>query len=616
MDFETSEWNVPSDADGLTASLFGKIHGHKMKKKKGKIQGLHDIGSNNARVKKEQKISVDNQLKVGIMSKLEGKKLKMQRRKLKKLIVQHRDQGVSASKRDNNDCMMCGDDRDADNLKSTKDNGLPSVKRKRNEMEISMQDNDISLLPRKKARTNVNSGLLPVDVERSKSDKSFNDRNVNETLKRKKQSENHTVDLEDNSEKKKKKRKRKSKKNKFKVDSPVKRDEHLSSISSEEGFSTNMKMATNQSLSEIIHKNLDGDVKDEEWKRKKRRKSQTNNLKADSEKKNDKQFPSSISIRELNSNMESNIKCLTASVPKQKEISPRINKNEIGQRLIKSSDTIFPVKPSKSHKNSPFNVEKLNSILDNKHAGTKASKGNVSDKGSNIKDHKRSENAPTSSASLKEKMLERLSAARFRYLNEQLYTTTGEKAFQLFQEDADSFAVYHTGFQGQVEKWPTNPVDLIIKFIMSRPKHLIIADFGCGDAKIARSVPNKVYSFDLAALNEYVTVCNMAKVPLTDRSVDMAVFCLSLMGTNLADYLREAHRVLKNGGSLKIAEVQSRFQNLGAFIKRVEMLGFKLTNQDAENKMFIMIDFKKSKPAKSRGSSTQLTLDPCIYKKR
>jgi len=38
----------------------------------------------------------------------------------------------------------------------------------------------------------------------------------------------------------------------------------------------------------------------------------------------------------------------------------------------------------------------------------------------------------------------------------------------------------------------------------------VVADFGCGDAKIARSVPNVVHSFDLVALNERVTACNMA----------------------------------------------------------------------------------------------------------
>lgn len=39
----------------------------------------------------------------------------------------------------------------------------------------------------------------------------------------------------------------------------------------------------------------------------------------------------------------------------------------------------------------------------------------------------------------------------------------------------------------------------------------------------------------------------MAHVPLENESVDVAVFCLSLMGTNLQDYILEANRVLKIG---------------------------------------------------------------------
>lgn len=75
----------------------------------------------------------------------------------------------------------------------------------------------------------------------------------------------------------------------------------------------------------------------------------------------------------------------------------------------------------------------------------------------------------------------------------------------------------------------------------------MIADFGCGDARLASSLPNTVHSFDLVALNDKVTACDMAHTPLKDSSIDVAVFCLSLMGTNLNDYLLEANRVLKVG---------------------------------------------------------------------
>ena len=37
------------------------------------------------------------------------------------------------------------------------------------------------------------------------------------------------------------------------------------------------------------------------------------------------------------------------------------------------------------------------------------------------------------------------------------------------------------------------------------------------------------------------------QVPLKEASVDIAVFCLSLMGTNTLEYIAEASRVLKLG---------------------------------------------------------------------
>jgi hypothetical protein len=40
---------------------------------------------------------------------------------------------------------------------------------------------------------------------------------------------------------------------------------------------------------------------------------------------------------------------------------------------------------------------------------------------------------------LQRKMKEKLSGARFRWLNEQLYTTPGKKSFNLFQEKPELF---------------------------------------------------------------------------------------------------------------------------------------------------------------------------------
>jgi len=143
-------------------------------------------------------------------------------------------------------------------------------------------------------------------------------------------------------------------------------------------------------------------------------------------------------------------------------------------------------------------------------------------------------------------MKKTLAGGKFRFLNEQLYTTTGEEAFGLFQSKPELFDEYHEGFRSQVELWPQNPVDIFISQLTPMSKDTVIADLGCGDAQISAELPkHNVLSFDLVAKNERVTACDIAHLPLADNSVDVAIFCLSLMGTDFLKFLKEAYRVLK-----------------------------------------------------------------------
>lgn len=149
---------------------------------------------------------------------------------------------------------------------------------------------------------------------------------------------------------------------------------------------------------------------------------------------------------------------------------------------------------------------------------------------------------------LQEQMKKTLAGGKFRFLNEQLYTTTGEEAFELFQSKPELFDEYHEGFRSQVEAWPQNPVDIFIAELRKMPKDTVIADLGCGDAQISQELKKQyknVLSFDLVAKNDHVTACDIAHLPLEDASVDVAIFCLSLMGTDFLKFLKEARRVLK-----------------------------------------------------------------------
>lgn len=72
------------------------------------------------------------------------------------------------------------------------------------------------------------------------------------------------------------------------------------------------------------------------------------------------------------------------------------------------------------------------------------------------------------SDSLRSRMEQRLEAARFRYINELLYTTTSGEAKRMFRQDPQAASVYHRGYTAQVQRWPSNPVDAIISFIKKR----------------------------------------------------------------------------------------------------------------------------------------------------
>eukprot|EP00842_Homolaphlyctis_polyrhiza_P000335 jgi/Hompol1/1301/HPOL_004632-RA len=223
----------------------------------------------------------------------------------------------------------------------------------------------------------------------------------------------------------------------------------------------------------------------------------------------------------------------------------------------------------------------------------------------------------SSLSEMQESMKRKLAGAKFRWINERLYTTHSDVAVELFKKQPELFQIYHEGFSSQVQDWPTNPVDIFIADLRKKPASTVIADMGCGVAQIAQTLHKKmtVHSFDLVAGNSFITACDIAHVPLSEKSCDVVIFCLSLMGTNFTEFLAEAHRILKQGGELKIAEVVSRIPDLNQFKEGIIKMGFRLTHQNTSNKMFVILEFSKSTKKLSE-SPTDLVLKPCIYKRR
>ncbi|CAF5147267.1 unnamed protein product [Rotaria magnacalcarata] len=96
------------------------------------------------------------------------------------------------------------------------------------------------------------------------------------------------------------------------------------------------------------------------------------------------------------------------------------------------------------------------------------------------------------------------------------------------------------------------------------------------------------------------------------------------MGTNLTDFIHEAHRILRLRGTMKIIEIASRFENQPQkFIRKIESMGFQCSKTDSleeksksssSSQYFYAFDFVKT--STQIKSKSILTLAPCLHKKR
>lgn len=284
-------------------------------------------------------------------------------------------------------------------------------------------------------------------------------------------------------------------------------------------------------------------------------------------------------------------------------------------------------------------------------------------------------------------LLSHLSGSRFRQINETLYTSPSAAALAMIQAEPSKLQEYHQGFRKQTKSWPEIPVEKIAKIIKDRNAPLLVVDLGAGEAILAKllrepqpsssigtkgkkgkgeDVPAaiRVLSYDLLdsedgwvrgvdvaqagglPLPGIVGETNGARVRRASRSeyqdpaiADIAVFCLSLMGTNWVEMIIEARRVLCPGkGSLIVAEVASRFTNIDDFVKLIELLGFQLISKDAKNTHFSLFEFRKLsdkeissqigglasiKDDETERRETKMLIEkgrtllkPCLYKRR
>jgi superfamily II DNA or RNA helicase len=164
-------------------------------------------------------------------------------------------------------------------------------------------------------------------------------------------------------------------------------------------------------------------------------------------------------------------------------------------------------------------------------------------------------------------------------MNFQINHASSSVTHKRFLDHPEEWEYYHFAYREDRKSWPIIPYQEAIKWFKARP-HMVIGDFGCGEALLAANLENKIFSLDHVAINDNVIACDMSHTPLDDLCLDAAVFSLSLMGENFIDYLKEAYRCLKLDGHLWIAEPTSRIQSIDQFKDFLFRLGFDVSRVD------------------------------------
>lgn len=174
-------------------------------------------------------------------------------------------------------------------------------------------------------------------------------------------------------------------------------------------------------------------------------------------------------------------------------------------------------------------------------------------------------------------------------------TSTSHRMHEWFSEDKSRWKEYHKVREENIKDWVENPITVIAERLNENPGQ-VVADLGCGMNKLKDLVKNYKawHSFDHCAVDPSVVEadCSDLHVYLGDESVDSAVFCMSLWGTNYLDSIKEAHRYLKTGGTLYVVEPKDKV-NQSVLLGGVVQLGFNLTNLVLERNGKTYFEYKK-----------------------
>jgi superfamily II DNA/RNA helicase len=170
----------------------------------------------------------------------------------------------------------------------------------------------------------------------------------------------------------------------------------------------------------------------------------------------------------------------------------------------------------------------------------------------------------------------------FSRLNSRWKNSHSSKTHERLSQNPEEWCFYHTRLLEQENTWQVIPrIECINHLRENLPKGSVVGDFGCGQGKLAEELIDFhiVHSYDHVAIHPGIVACDMANTPLDDGKLDAVVFSLSLMGSNIHEYIDEAYRVLKLGGQLIIWH-PAKHNDRTRFVEGLRRYGFAIIEEE------------------------------------
>ena len=170
----------------------------------------------------------------------------------------------------------------------------------------------------------------------------------------------------------------------------------------------------------------------------------------------------------------------------------------------------------------------------------------------------------------------------FASLNSRWNRAHSSKTHARLTENPEEWCYYHTKLIDLEKSWQVNPrLECIRHLEKNLPRGSVVGDFGCGQGQLASELRDlhTVHSLDHVAIRPHVVSCDMAHTPLDDEILDAVVFSLSLMGSNLADYISEAYRTLRLGGQIIIWH-PAEHHDRSRFVEGLKTFGFAIVEEE------------------------------------